>query len=129
MEKKVKIAKGATMSKAEIDEFDGSLAGFFEEGVRDGSAIVSEGHWEKTVAEIKARNARNERKRAFLRPFWVQGVFSYHLVQKRPLGARSAPFLSVCEYFPVRFPEKKCILCVYGYMRIMRCRAYICFPG
>ena len=35
MEKKVKIAKGATMSKAEVDEFEGSLAGFFEEGVRD----------------------------------------------------------------------------------------------
>lgn len=72
MEKKVKIAKGATMSKDEVDEFEGSLAGFFEDGVRDGSAIVSEGHWEKTVAEIKARNARNERKMTSLRvPVWI----------------------------------------------------------
>ena len=48
---------------------------------------------------------------------------------KRQLGARSAPFLCVCEYLTVRFPEKKCILCVNGYMRIVSCRAYICFLG
>ena len=72
MEKKIRIAADAKMSRAEIAEFEGDLSGFFEDGLKDGSAIVSEGPWEKTVAEIKARNARNERKMTSLRvPVWI----------------------------------------------------------
>lgn len=66
-----------TMSDEELNElerreFEGDLSGFFEEGLKDGSAIVSEGPWEETVAAIKARNARNERKMTSLRvPVWI----------------------------------------------------------
>lgn len=62
-----------TMSDEELDYYENHDFGKeFEEGIKDGSAIVSEGPWEETVAAIKARNARNERKMTSLRvPVWI----------------------------------------------------------
>lgn len=62
-----------SMTEAELEELENHDFGKeFEEGLKDGSALVSDGPWEKTVAEIKARNARNERKMTSLRvPVWI----------------------------------------------------------
>ena len=47
------------MTAEELAEFKGNLSESFKEGLEDGSTIVDEGPWEKTVAKIRAmRKAR-----------------------------------------------------------------------
>ncbi len=68
-----KMVDDARISKKELDYYENHDFGKeFREGLKDGSTIVSDGPWAKTVAEIKARNARNERKMTSLRvPVWI----------------------------------------------------------
>ena len=72
MEKKMKVNKNAKMTAAEMEEFESDLTALFEDGIRDGSAIVSDGPWADTVKAIKERRRREETKMASFRlPVWV----------------------------------------------------------
>lgn len=67
MEKKMKVNKNAKMTAAEMEEFESDLTALFEDGIRDGSAIVADGPWADTVKAIKERRRREETKMATFR--------------------------------------------------------------
>jgi predicted DNA binding CopG/RHH family protein len=68
-----KVMEKPDMTEEELRYFnEHSFAEEFRKGLEDGTAIVSNGPWEETVKEIKARKAREATKMASFRlPTWV----------------------------------------------------------
>ena len=68
-----KVMEKPDMTEEELRYFnEHDFAEEFRKGLEDGTTIVSNGPWEETVKEIKARKAREATKMASFRlPTWV----------------------------------------------------------
>ena len=68
-----KVMEKPDMTEEELRYFnEHDFAEEFRKGLEDGTTIVSNGPWEETVKEIKARKARETTKMASFRlPTWV----------------------------------------------------------
>jgi hypothetical protein len=69
----IKVMDKPNMTEEELRYFhEHDFAEDFKEALANGTAIVSNGPWEETVKEIKARKAREATKMASFRlPLWV----------------------------------------------------------